>query len=83
MEAGAAVVWLRCLHNVTSSMRPGSVSGIRCRSGARPALVLPDDLKRSLVALSGMSELASHPDPLDVFGFYRTTDGEPVEPDDR
>ena len=44
---------------------------------------LPDDLKRSLVALSGMAELASHPDPLDVFGFYRTTDGDPVAPDDR
>jgi len=45
--------------------------------------MLPDDLKRSLVALSGMPDLASHPDPLDVFGFYRTSDGEPVEPDDR
>jgi 23S rRNA pseudouridine1911/1915/1917 synthase len=32
---------------------------------------LPDDLRRSLVAVSGMAELADHPDPLDYFGFYR------------
>jgi hypothetical protein len=32
---------------------------------------LPDDLKRSMAALSAMPELATHPDPLDVFGFYR------------
>jgi len=35
---------------------------------------LPDDLKRSMAALSAMPELATHPDPLDVFGFYHTTD---------
>ena len=37
---------------------------------------LPLDLKRSLAALSGMTELASHPDPLDELGFYRTSDGD-------
>lgn len=36
---------------------------------------LPLDLKQSLVALSGMPELADHLDPLDTFGFYNTTDG--------
>lgn len=35
---------------------------------------LPDDLKRSLAALSAMPELATHPDPLDVFDFYRAPD---------
>ena len=44
---------------------------------------LPDDLKKSLVAMSDMTELESHPDPLDVFGFYRTTDQPSPEPDDR
>lgn len=33
---------------------------------------LPDDLRQSLAALSDMPELATHQDPLDVFGFYRT-----------
>jgi 23S rRNA pseudouridine1911/1915/1917 synthase len=32
---------------------------------------LPADLVRSLVAASGMRELAEHPDPLDFLGFYR------------
>jgi len=41
---------------------------------------LPDDLKRSLAALSAMPELATHPDPLDVFDFYRAADdGRPAE----
>jgi 23S rRNA pseudouridine1911/1915/1917 synthase len=31
---------------------------------------LPPDLTRSIVAASGMRELAGHPDPLDFFGFY-------------
>ena len=44
---------------------------------------LPDDLKKSLAAVSDMTELASHPDPLDVFGFYNITDGPIAEPDDR
>ncbi|MEQ1693820.1 MAG: RluA family pseudouridine synthase, partial [Gemmatimonas sp.] len=39
---------------------------------------LPDDLKRSLAALSGMPELASLPDPLDELGFYQTPDGDPA-----
>lgn len=43
---------------------------------------LPDDLKRSLAALSAMPELATHPDPLDVFGFYHlSSDGDPVGAD--
>jgi 23S rRNA pseudouridine1911/1915/1917 synthase len=33
---------------------------------------LPDDLRRSLAAMSDMPELASREDPLDVFGFYRS-----------
>jgi 23S rRNA pseudouridine1911/1915/1917 synthase len=32
---------------------------------------LPEELRRSLVAASGLDELRSHPDPLDYFGFYR------------
>ena len=44
---------------------------------------LPDDLKRSLAALSGMPELATHPDPLDVFDFYRAPDSDARTPDGR
>ncbi len=33
---------------------------------------LPDDLRVSLAALSGMPELATTQDPLDVFGFFRS-----------
>lgn len=44
---------------------------------------LPLDLKQSLAALSGMPELATHPDPLDAFGFYTLTDsGHPAASDD-
>jgi 23S rRNA pseudouridine1911/1915/1917 synthase len=32
---------------------------------------LPPDLRQSLAVLSAMPELASHQDPLDVFGFYQ------------
>lgn len=35
---------------------------------------LPEDLRRSLAAAAEMPELHDHPDPLDVFGFYRTDD---------
>ncbi|HEX6535371.1 MAG TPA: RluA family pseudouridine synthase [Gemmatimonadaceae bacterium] len=35
---------------------------------------LPEDLRRSLAAAAGSDELLSHPDPLDVFGFYRLDD---------
>ena len=31
---------------------------------------LPPDLRQSLAAAAGMPELATHPDPLDFFGFY-------------
>ena len=43
------------------------------RRGATVSLrsPLPTDLARSLVAASGMRELAEHPDPLDFLGFYR------------
>jgi 23S rRNA pseudouridine1911/1915/1917 synthase len=50
--------WLRFRHPVT-----GAVLDLRSP--------LPEDLRRSLAALSHMPELAAHPDPLDVFGFYR------------
>ena len=46
---------------------------------------LPDDLKTSLAAISEMPELASHPDPLNEFGFYNAADPAPrdiVPPDD-
>jgi 23S rRNA-/tRNA-specific pseudouridylate synthase len=32
---------------------------------------LPDDLKRSLVAVSEMPDLIAHPNPLEYLGFYR------------
>lgn len=51
--------WLRFKHPVT-----GHVIDLRS--------ALPDDLRRSLATLSDMPELATHQDPLDVFGFYAT-----------
>lgn len=51
--------WLRFKHPVS-----GQVIDLRSP--------LPDDLRRSLATLSEMPELATHQDPLDVFGFYRT-----------
>lgn len=35
---------------------------------------LPADLRQSIAALGDMPELATHQDPLDVFGFYHTDD---------
>ena len=35
---------------------------------------LPEDLRGSLAAAAGDPTLATHPDPLDHFGFYRDTD---------
>lgn len=49
--------WLRFRH-------PVSGAAVELRAP------LPDELRRSLAAVSGMPELASHPDPLDVFGFF-------------
>lgn len=49
--------WLRFRHPVT-----GQVIDLHS--------ALPDDLRASLAALSGMPELATHPDPLEVFHFY-------------
>lgn len=50
--------WLRFRHPMT-----GDVLDLRSQ--------LPTDLRTSLAALSDMPELANHPDPLDVFHFYR------------
>lgn len=64
--------WLRFHHPVTGVL-------IDLRSP------LPEDLKTSLAAISEMPELASHPDPLDEFGFYNAADPAPrdiVPPDD-
>ena len=35
---------------------------------------LPEDLRKSLAAAAGDATLATHPDPLDHFGFYSDTD---------
>jgi 23S rRNA pseudouridine1911/1915/1917 synthase len=49
--------WLRFRHPVT-----GAALDLRAP--------LPPDLRDSIAALAGMPELATHPDPLDAFGFY-------------
>ncbi|GAB1341593.1 RluA family pseudouridine synthase [Gemmatimonas sp.] len=51
--------WLRFKHPVS-----GAVIDLRSP--------LPADLRLSLATLGEMPELATHQDPLDVFGFYRT-----------
>jgi 23S rRNA pseudouridine1911/1915/1917 synthase len=51
--------WLRFRHPISGAL-------VDLRSP------LPMDLRQSLAALSGMPELATHQDPLDVFGFYDT-----------
>lgn len=51
--------WLRFKHPVS-----GAVIDLRSP--------LPADLRLSLATLGDMPELATHQDPLDVFGFYRT-----------
>lgn len=56
--------WLRFKHPVS-----GNVVDLRSP--------LPPDLRQSLAVLSDMPELATHQDPLDVFGFY-LTDEPPV-----
>ncbi|MBX9854711.1 MAG: RluA family pseudouridine synthase [Gemmatimonadaceae bacterium] len=56
--------WLRFVHPVT-----GGVVDLRSP--------LPPDLRHSLAVLSGMPELESTHDPLDVFGFYQLPDGQP------
>ncbi len=56
--------WLRFKHPVS-----GDVVDLRSP--------LPLDLRQSLAVLSDMPELATHQDPLDVFGFY-LTDEPPV-----
>lgn len=50
--------WLRFRHPVSGAL-------VDLRSP------LPPDLRHSLAVLSGMPDLASHQDPLDVFGFYQ------------
>ena len=49
--------WLRFRHPVT-----GEPLDLRSP--------LPADLRTSIAAIAGMPELATHPDPLDAFGFY-------------
>ena len=50
--------WLRFRHPISGAL-------VDLRSP------LPTDLRQSLAVLSAMPELASHQDPLDVFGFYQ------------
>jgi 23S rRNA pseudouridine1911/1915/1917 synthase len=65
--------WLRFRHPIT-----GAALDLRSP--------LPADLRQSLAVVSGMPELATHEDPLDVFGFYKTDeilpDPRPDEHDD-
>ncbi len=58
--------WLRFRHPVTGDQ-------LDLRSP------LPDDLRQSIAAVSGMTELVTQADPLDVFGFYNFD--EPKLPD--
>jgi len=58
--------WLRFRHPVTGD-------DIDLRSP------LPDDLRRSIAALSGMPELATTDAPLDVFRFYDADEPKPAE----
>jgi 23S rRNA pseudouridine1911/1915/1917 synthase len=58
--------WLRFWHPITGAL-------VDLRSP------LPLDLRQSLAVLSGMPDLATHQDPLDVFGFYNTGES-PVAP---
>jgi len=57
--------WLRFRHPIS-----GHVIDLRSP--------LPPDLRQSLATLSDTPELATHQDPLDVFGFYRTTADPPA-----
>lgn len=57
--------WLRFRHPVTGVL-------VDLRSP------LPPDLRQSLAVLGDMPELATHQDPLDVFGFYRTDEPGPA-----
>jgi 23S rRNA pseudouridine1911/1915/1917 synthase len=58
--------WLRFRHPVTSAP-------LDLRAP------LPDDLRTSIAAIAGMPELATHPDPLDVFGFYDGDEPTPID----
>ncbi len=69
--------WLRFRHPIT-----GAAVDLRAP--------LPTDLRESLAVVSCMPELATHQDPLDFFGFYRTDEPFPgqapardVDDDDR
>lgn len=62
--------WLRFRHPVT-----GAPLDLRAP--------LPADLCTSMAAIAGMPELATHPDPLDVFGFYDGDDPAPEAGDNR
>ncbi len=56
--------WLRLPHPVT-----GAVLELRSP--------LPDDLRRSLLAVARMPELDDHPDPLDALGFFHAGPDDP------
>ena len=58
--------WLRFRHPVTSAP-------LDLRAP------LPEDLRLSIAAIAGMPELATHPDPLDAFGFYDGDEPTPVD----
>src|SRR5690606_37761161 len=60
--------WLRRRHPVA-----GEALALRA--------ALPPDLSASMAAAAEMPELATHPDPLDVFGFYQDELPEPIAPD--
>lgn len=62
--------WLRFRHPVTGA-------ALDLRSS------LPDDLRRSLAVVGLLPELATHPDPLDAFGFYDTDELLPGQHADR
>ncbi len=58
--------WLRFQHPVT-----GEQLDLRAP--------LPDDLRHSIAAVSGMPELATQDDPLHVFGFYNFDEPKPLD----
>ena len=60
--------WLRFRHPITGAP-------IELRSP------LPEELRRSLVALSGDPALVSHPDPLDAYGFFTVPRDADLDPD--
>jgi hypothetical protein len=60
--------WLRFRHPITGAP-------VELRSP------LPEELRRSLLALSGDPALATHPDPLDAYGFFIVPRDPDLDPD--